>query len=380
MNQDNKALTALARSMKRALKTGHGVEVPHAALRACLLQAQGENPHAYVARKQGPADQAELVRLRQLVAEAPHYFHPGYDFDGKKLQWLERAGLLHAPSPAAGELRVLHLVGDELGCLERLALDADGEALLPDDLGFDQATIAFVRARVPSVRRYGLPDYLSAAAAFFGERFELALAKDFRSDFLDSGDDSGDECRVYVRMDDKTWSRVVDTALRRNATFANDVSEWVGLHYQRVLGRESAVKRTEWVERFLEAHTDEEASDAEFFDPARQPVSEPFEDDNTDKVTFEFVYSDEDGDHVPAVLHLHSGEVTLLAKVPEEAKAFGMRTRIWVTCYQNDLDGNGHPRCGEGEDFIVYWKQADHGGRWMTSAKDLKAIRKLLDT
>lgn len=29
-----------------------------------------------------------------LVKEAPHYFHPGYDFDGKKLEWLKRAGLV----------------------------------------------------------------------------------------------------------------------------------------------------------------------------------------------------------------------------------------------------------------------------------------------
>jgi hypothetical protein len=37
---------------------------------------------------------AEIERLTALVIEAPHYFHPGYDFDGKKLQWLERAGLV----------------------------------------------------------------------------------------------------------------------------------------------------------------------------------------------------------------------------------------------------------------------------------------------
>ena len=29
-----------------------------------------------------------------LVGEAPCYFHPGYDFDGKKLAWLMRAGLV----------------------------------------------------------------------------------------------------------------------------------------------------------------------------------------------------------------------------------------------------------------------------------------------
>lgn len=37
---------------------------------------------------------AEVARLRSLVSEAPHYFHPGYDFDGKKLEWLKLAGLV----------------------------------------------------------------------------------------------------------------------------------------------------------------------------------------------------------------------------------------------------------------------------------------------
>ena len=34
-----------------------------------------------------------LRTFAELVQEAPHYFHPGYDFDGKKIQWLSRAGL-----------------------------------------------------------------------------------------------------------------------------------------------------------------------------------------------------------------------------------------------------------------------------------------------
>lgn len=38
---------------------------------------------------------AEATRtFAMLVKEAPNYFHPGYDFDGNKLDWLMRAGLV----------------------------------------------------------------------------------------------------------------------------------------------------------------------------------------------------------------------------------------------------------------------------------------------
>lgn len=37
---------------------------------------------------------AEIERLRALIQQAPNYFHPGYDFDGKKLEWLMSAGLV----------------------------------------------------------------------------------------------------------------------------------------------------------------------------------------------------------------------------------------------------------------------------------------------
>ena len=37
----------------------------------------------------------EAVRcFAKLVQEAPTFFHPVYDFDGDKLKWLERAGLV----------------------------------------------------------------------------------------------------------------------------------------------------------------------------------------------------------------------------------------------------------------------------------------------
>lgn len=36
----------------------------------------------------------EIQRLQELIKEAPHYFHPGYDFDGNKVEWLKKANLI----------------------------------------------------------------------------------------------------------------------------------------------------------------------------------------------------------------------------------------------------------------------------------------------
>lgn len=43
----------------------------------------------------GDVDKATeaLRHFAKLVQDAPKFFHPGYDFDGEKLEWLKRAGL-----------------------------------------------------------------------------------------------------------------------------------------------------------------------------------------------------------------------------------------------------------------------------------------------
>lgn len=120
MQDTNKALMALVRSLRRSLKHDHGIEVPHAALRASLLQAQGESPHAF-------GDKVD--RLQSLVEEAPRYFHPGYDFDGQKLDWLRRAGAVPSNARLQPDDRSacrLHLVSDGHGILSLLSLDAEG--------------------------------------------------------------------------------------------------------------------------------------------------------------------------------------------------------------------------------------------------------------
>ena len=99
MTSTDKALTALMRSMKRALKEAHGIEVPHSALRASYLSAQGEHPHAFSSK---PADTDELSTLRELVAEAPSFFHETESFGGRKSAWLKRAAISAIRIPIPG--------------------------------------------------------------------------------------------------------------------------------------------------------------------------------------------------------------------------------------------------------------------------------------
>ena len=50
MQENDKELTQLIKSMKRNLQAQFGFEIPHSALRASLLMAHGENPHAYAGK------------------------------------------------------------------------------------------------------------------------------------------------------------------------------------------------------------------------------------------------------------------------------------------------------------------------------------------
>lgn len=165
MTDQNKAMTALVRSMKKALQDQHGIKVPHAALRASYLQAQGEHPHAFVGKK---ATNNNEAALRELVDKAPAFFHPEYDFDGEKLAWLEKAGLKYTTKPSASNTEEpatsarhrLYLAEDDIDCLERISLDPDGEVLLPKSWEFKKAVLESLAADIPRVSKYGLPDYL----------------------------------------------------------------------------------------------------------------------------------------------------------------------------------------------------------------------------
>lgn len=347
-DSQNKAVTALVRSLKQALKRDHGIDVPHAALRACYLQAQGENPHAFAGKTARAGSDDEL---KALVAEAPSYFHPGYDFDGKKLEWLKRAGLVPANTPREHELRGpdvrrLYLAPDDVGCLVNLSLDSEGEVLLPFDWTFSKkAELLQLRAEVPKVKKYGLPDYLANPVAFFTDSFGLKVADSFRSSYEDLGDDSGDSAWVDVRIGDAEWARLLNAVAAADDALWDNLCEWVGLHYKRSLERESLAKQAEWLERYLEAH-------------------ETAQLDVLREVTFEYVLPDEDGDSCSATVSLETGQVTLNKELPDYVTDTQVRTRIW-----------SEPNC-EGTDYEVFFRAGDRDGGWHLFADGLKALRR----
>lgn len=329
MQNDNKATTALVRSMKRALKAQHGIEVPHSALRACYLQALGENPHAFAGR----AVKTEAPTAPESAASAPR------------------------------PLRTLYLVEDDIGCLEALALDADGTAQVPIDFVFQDTRLERQFAELPSVARYGLPDYLAKASMFYGQ-FGIKLANTYEHDYRNLGDDSGDSCRLFVTMPEAEWQRLLVEVQVNNAEFEGTVAEWVGLHYRRVFESESQAQQTEWVQRYLDSLEPAPDLDADPRD-AEEPEAPGLE------VFFEYVYPDEDGDTVPASLDLATGLVSLATAIPADVASPNVRTRIWVSD-----DGTRLASAGDGAEFEArYYRNAHGGGIWMVGYEALERIR-----
>ena len=255
MNDQNKAMTAALRAMKKSLKEQHGIDVPHSALRASYLQAQGEHPHAFSSKH---PETETVTTLRQLIAEAPKFFHPVYDFDGEKLEWLQRAGLVKKPKSQKGNSaplsnHILYLAEDDLGCLELLSLDPDAEILVPEDWDFKGAFVVGLNAKIPRQSKYGLPQYLAEPNTFFSSNWlGLVLSPFHENHIIDLGDDSGDSCEVEIQMQDAHWQALVTAILDENVPFYENISEWVGLHYKKVFSGESPGQKLQWVERYLE--------------------------------------------------------------------------------------------------------------------------------
>lgn len=108
MKNTDKGFVAFVKATKKSLGT-HGIAAPYTAVRAALLEAQGLHSHAFSSK--GPVSgnaqalqltssrelhyKNKIAELQKLVDKAPVFFHPGYDFDGEKLQWLKEAGHLN---------------------------------------------------------------------------------------------------------------------------------------------------------------------------------------------------------------------------------------------------------------------------------------------
>jgi hypothetical protein len=313
MKNQDKATTALVRSMKRTLEQQHGIKVPHAALRASYLQALGENPHAFAGRS-----------TAEVTAALPE-------------------------TDDTTTLRVLYLVEDDIGCLERLALTADGCGRLPEEFQFHGAKLMSQVAELPRVSKYGLPDYLVEATKFYGA-FGLELDPAYVHTYKDLGDDSGDSCRAVIKVSLTEWMKVVAAALENDQGFVDTVSEWVGLHYRAVFETESSEKKFDWVHRYLETLAlsdlmDDAASSAQGADT---------------EVIFEYVYPDEDGDTVAASVNIQTGIVSFTQALPADVHSPEVRTRIWVTDDGEPLESAGDGTLFEAE-FDRQWPAA---GNW----------------
>ncbi len=354
MSNQDKAVTAIVRSMKKALAASHNLQVPHSALRASYLQALGEHPHAFAGKasvnesgSREAALQAQVDRLTELVKKAPNFFAPQYDFDGEKVAWLQAAGLLDDPKPHVQQKhRTMYLAYDEAGCSQLLAFDKDGVYVLPEGATFAEGSLLVrQQAQLPSVRRYGLPDYLANPGKFY-ESFGLALSEDYKASHEDLGDDSGDSCTLTVAVSDSQWERaLLLLLLDEDSSLSDDVAEWVGLHYGHNFSAMATAAQLDWTQRFLDAM-------------AEDLVDEPAE------LVFEWVYPDEDGDSRPAVVDLVTGVVTPQGAVPSDVRDSSVRTRLncddWV------------------EPVSVYFQRNDSGGVWRLRKQDLVEVKKLL--
>lgn len=235
MQDTNKAITSLVRSMKRTLKDKHGVDIAHSALRASYLQALGENPHAFAGREQAPV----------IPEKAPPPVAP-----------------VVVPRADESLWRTLYLAEDNLGCLERFSLFDDGTVLLPEGFQFKNATLERQFAEIPRISRYGLPDHLVKAKEFYAPHgLEVGHYHEFWPE--DLGDDGAGSCKLVISMPDADWEKLLDAALVENPGFENEVAEWVGMHYQRLFNKESPAKQLEWVQRYLDMLEESARMDAE---------------------------------------------------------------------------------------------------------------------
>ena len=260
--------TQQARAMRKALLRDHGVAVPHSALRAVLLQLQGLHPHAQRPQTAQCQDGACSLSPEAWTAWVDHWMgewdvvlkKPAYElmlkapFQEDLAEQVQASQL--AQTAAASEPRLvkeLYLVEDEAGCLEVLAFDKDGTLPLPEDALQDRnVELTSLNARVPSIRKYGLPDYVAHSKDFFASRFDMHLPICFSVQLEDSRDDSGDEARLGVRVRRSDWEQLLRASFAQGTSAGDDLREWLGLHYRKHFDSCSAIDQLDWMERFID--------------------------------------------------------------------------------------------------------------------------------
>ena len=80
------------------------------------------------------------------------------------------------------------------------------------------------------------------------------------------------------------------------------------------------------------------------------------------KVLFSYVYPDEDGDSVEAMLDLTTGHLDLKSEIPADVADPSVRTRIWVPKSGDPL------KEGYGEDFPVTFSPDESAPNWSSLA------------
>ncbi|VTU43107.1 MULTISPECIES: hypothetical protein [unclassified Variovorax] len=282
MTTDNQQVTQVVQAIKRALDVDHGIKVPHAALRASYLKAQGKHPHAFAKSQKSEASQ-----------QAPA-----------------------APVTTKWATRTLYLVEDDIGCLERLALDEAGEYQLPNSFDFaPSAELVSQKARIPRIQKYGIPVYLQEPEVFYRNRFLLSQAKAYSAETVDTRDDSGDTCELGVRMPDVEWHRLVLAVIDDNPGLWDTIAEWVGQHYGAKMQAMSRAHQADWCMRFIQQGVESETTAAEGKATSAW-------------VTLSWVYPDEDGDSVEAAVNLSTGLVKAIGEVPADVGSATVRVRI----------------------------------------------------
>lgn len=230
MKIGSKELSAIVKSMRKNLATHHNVEVPSSALRAVLLQALGENPHAFSTRplvqsNTPPTPAAVMVKAPFVTAVVPPYSP-------------ERRKLYLAPNSSG-----------EMG----LSLDEDGVYSFELTEKLSSMKVFSMHSYVPNIVKYGIPGYIQDPVRYFESCLQLSWTPGAHNTYVDLGDDSGGYAELWIEVSDEVWHQLLNTAFEENDAFDNDLAEWVGLHYSVNFSSEPTVRKLEWAARFVQA-------------------------------------------------------------------------------------------------------------------------------
>lgn len=230
MEIGSKELSAIVKSMRKNLAAHHNVEVPSSALRAVLLQALGENPHAFSTRpvaqsKPVPAPGAVMLKSLAATAVVPPYSP-------------ERRKLYLAPNSSG-----------EMG----LSFDEDGVYSFELTEPMSSIKVFSMHSYLPNIVKYGIPDYIQDPIRYFESCLQLCWTPGAHNTFVDLGDDSGSYAELWVEAPEEAWEQLLNTAFEENESFDNDLAEWVGLHYAVNFSAETTARKLEWAGRYVAA-------------------------------------------------------------------------------------------------------------------------------